>query len=208
MEEVFENKLLDDLYQVRGEGIELEYIKKYGKPKKMLKADKEEKKFVDMLQKQITDSKIISKLMEQYNNAELAMMGEYCFWFDKLYKLGFVDGMNFKTEMKEVKEELDFTNDYSNSIIYKKIDEVSDLIEEQKYKNLKAREDYNELMHKMEKIKDKYPKVRAFFEDEEIAEYTKEELQALLKLTGLYFDLALIEKDEMFRIGLKEGKLL
>ena len=32
MEEVFENKLLDDLYQVRGEGIELEYIKKYGKP--------------------------------------------------------------------------------------------------------------------------------------------------------------------------------
>ena len=34
MEEVFENKLLDDLYQVRGEGIELEYIKKYGKPKK------------------------------------------------------------------------------------------------------------------------------------------------------------------------------
>ena len=61
---------------------------------------------------------------------------------------------------------------------------------------------------KGKKIKTKFPKIRDFIEDDEITEFTQEESKALLKIIRLNDDRAMYEENEMFKIGLKEGKAL
>lgn len=63
-------------------------------------------------------------------------------------------------------------------------------------------------MKEIEKIKKKFPKVRSFLEDDEIAEFTQEEMKAVLNIIGLYNDRAMYEGNEMFNLGLSEGKAL
>ena len=45
-------------------------------------------------------------------------------------------------------------------------------------------------------------------EDDEIAEFTQEEMKEILNIIGLYNDRAMYEENEMFKIGLSEGKAL
>ena len=61
---------------------------------------------------------------------------------------------------------------------------------------------------KIEEIKEKFPKVRKFFEDNKIEQLTKEDMKAILDITELQNDRAMYEADEMFKIGLREGKAL
>ena len=75
------------------------------------------------------------------------------------------------------------------------------------YSNTKNKE-YDKIRHKIEEIKNKYPRVREFFEDDKIEQLTKKEMKAILDITELQNDRAMYEADEMLKIGLREGKAL
>ncbi len=128
-----------------------------------------------------------------------------CFWHKPYYKLGFIDGIRLKKEIKEGKI---IENTSNNSIILQNINEISDYFEEQKYRNLKKNKEYDKIRHKIEEIKNKFPRVRELFEDNKIEQLTKEEIKAILDITELQDDRAVYEADEMFKIGLREGKAL
>ena len=118
--------------------------------------------------------------------------------------LGFIDGISLKNQ---IEEKITYNN-CEESIIYQNINEITDYFEEKKYSNLKENEEYKIVLKEIKKIKKKFPKVRSFLEDDEIAEFTQEEMQAILNIIGLYNDRAMYEENEMFKIGLSEGKAL
>ena len=118
--------------------------------------------------------------------------------------LGFIDGISLKNQ---IEEKITYNN-CEESIIYQNINEITDYFEEKKYSNLKRNEEYKIVLKEIEKIKKKFPKVRSFLEDDEIAEFTQEEMKEILNIIGLYNDRAMYEENEMFKIGLSEGKAL
>lgn len=69
--------------------------------------------------------------------------------------------------------------------------------EKKKNSNLKENEEYKKVLKEMEKIKKKFPKVRSFIKDDEIVEFTQEEMQAILNIIGLYKDRAIYEENKL-----------
>lgn len=204
MEKLFENKILDDLYEIR-EGFITSYKKKYGELEETKKAEQAEDELVNFMKKFIKDENTMKELFEKINKFEGYALDEMCFWHKPYYKLGFIDGMRLKKEIREGKIIENTSND---SIILQNINEISDYFEEQKYRNLKKNKEYDKIRHKIEEIKNKYPRVREFFEDDKIEQLTKKEMKAILDITELQNDRAMYEADEMLKIGLREGKAL
>ncbi len=204
MEDLYENKILDDLYEIR-EGFITSYKKKYGELEETKKAEQAEDELVNFMKKFIKDENTMKELFEKINKFEGYALDEMCFWHKLYYKLGFIDGMRLKKEIREGKIIENTSND---SIILQNINEISDYFEEQKYRNLKKNKEYDKIRHKIEEIKNKYPRVREFFEDDKIEQLTKKEMKAILDITELQNDRAMYEADEMLKIGLREGKAL
>lgn len=204
MEDLYENKILDDLYEIR-EGFITSYKKKYGELEETKKAEQAEDELVNFMKKFIKDENTMKELFEKINKFEGYALDEMCFWHKPYYKLGFIDGMRLKKEIREGKVIENTSND---SIILQNINEISDYFEEQKYRNLKKNKEYDKIRHKIEEIKNKYPRVREFFEDDKIEQLTKKEMKAILDITELQNDRAMYEADEMLKIGLREGKAL
>lgn len=204
MEDLYENKILDDLYEIR-EGFITSYKKKYGELEETKKAEQAEDELVNFMKKFIKDENTMKELFEKINKFEGYALDEMCFWHKPYYKLGFIDGIRLKKEIKEGKI---IENTSNNSIILQNINEISDYFEEQKYRNLKKNKEYDKIRHKIEEIKNKYPRVREFFEDDKIEQLTKKEMKAILDITELQNDRAMYEADEMLKIGLREGKAL
>lgn len=204
MEDLYENKILDDLYEIR-EGFITSYKKKYGELEETKKAEQAEDELVNFMKKFIKDENTMKELFEKINKFEGDALDEMCFWHKPYYKLGFIDGMRLKKEIREGKIIENTSND---SIILQNINEISDYFEEQKYRNLKKNKEYDKIRHKIEEIKNKYPRVREFFEDDKIEQLTKKEMKAILDITELQNDRAMYEADEMLKIGLREGKAL
>ena len=204
MEDLYENKILDDLYEIR-EGFITSYKKKYGELEETKKAEQAEDELVNFMKKFIKDENTMKELFEKINKFEGYALDEMCFWHKPYYKLGFIDGMRLKKEIREGKIIENTSND---SIILQNINEISDYFEEQKYRNLKKNKEFDKIRHKIEEIKNKYPRVREFFEDDKIEQLTKKEMKAILDITELQNDRAMYEADEMLKIGLREGKAL
>ena len=76
-----------------------------------------------------------------------------------------------------------------------------------KYVNdkLSNREDYKEIMDKIHALYEKYPKLRAFIEDEEPSSFNNEETDAFCEWLGLHDSLKIIELLEAFKLGGKEA---
>ena len=204
MEKMFDNKILDELYEIRGDRFVRVYINKYGKPEKSKKAEKAEVELVNFMKKYIKDENDMKELFEKINKFESYTLDEMCFFHKSYYKLGFIDGISLKNQ---IEEKITYNN-CEESIIYQNINEITDYFEEKKYSNLKRNEEYKIVLKEIEKIKKKFPKVRSFLEDDEIAEFTQEEMKEILNIIGLYNDRAMYEENEMFKIGLSEGKAL
>lgn len=205
MENLFESEILDNLYEIVEGEVENQYIKRYGNPKENKKTEKSEKQLVKFMEKFIKDETNMKILYEKLNKFELCAMGEMCFWYKPYYKKGFIDGISLK---KQIKEEKSINNSREESIIYQNINEISDFFEEQKYKNLKQNNDYMKIEKEIAEIKEKFPKIRDLFENNQITEFSKEEVKAILDIIKLQDDRAMYEADEMFKIGLREGKAL
>ena len=99
MENIFEDALLDDLFNVRTDGFECSYIKKYGKEKEKY-FSKLEDDLIKTLNSVISDEDVIDDILEQFEDIKQA---ERSYWNRIYYKLGIVDGRKFETETKEIK---------------------------------------------------------------------------------------------------------
>ena len=205
MENLFESEILDNLYEIIEGEVENQYIKRYGNPKENKKTEKAEKQLVKFMEKFIKDETNMKILYEKLNKFELCAMGEMCFWYKPYYKKGFIDGISLKNQIKDEKS---INNSREKSIIYQNINEILALFEEQKYKNLKQNDDYMKIAKEIKQIKEKFPKVRGLFENNDITELSREEIKAILDIIKLKEDRAMYETEEMFKIGLREGKSL
>ena len=205
MEDLLESKILDNLYEIIEGEVENQYIKRYGNPKENKKTEKSEKQLVKFMEKFIKDETNMKILYEKLNKFELCAMGEMCFWYKPYYKKGFIDGISLKNQIKDEKS---INNSREKSIIYQNINEILALFEEQKYKNLKQNDDYMKIVKEIEEIKKRFSKVRSFFENEEITEFSKEEMKAILEIIKLHNDIEGMELEEMFKLGIKEGRNL
>lgn len=102
MEEIFENSILDELFEARSNGFPVPYTKKYGK--------KEEKYFSQLeenieksLDKVITDSKIKEDIISKFNELRCE---ESIYWDKAYYKLGILDGIKLVSEAKKMENSL------------------------------------------------------------------------------------------------------
>lgn len=201
----FENKILDNLYEIREGEVEKQYIAKYGKPENSNKTERAEEQLVNFMKKFIKDEKDIKNLYEKLNKFELCAMGEMCFWYKPYYKIGFIDGISIK---KQIKEERIASNISNEDSIYNSVDDIWDYIDREKYTSLKANNEYIKATKKLAEIKAKYPKVMDFYDNNKIAEFTQEEIKAILEIKELYDTRNMLESEEMFKIGLRQGKSL
>lgn len=199
-----ENKILDNLYEIREGEVEKNYISKYGKPKNSEKTEKAENELVNFMKKFIKDKKDIKNLYGKLNKFELCAMGEMCFWYKPYYKAGFIDAILLKKQIQEEKIE----NKCNEDSIYDKFDDIWDYVDKTKHQNLKSNEYYNNIKKELMEIYSKYPRVEDFIYNEKIEEFTPEEMKSILKVISLYNDRFTIESEEMFKIGVKTGKSL
>lgn len=209
MEEMFENKVLDDLYEIRRDGFECIFIKHYGEPEEIKEPKKIDEELNDNIKKIVKDQNEQKQILDVLGQFQDSVLGEMCFWEQQYYKLGFVDGIYFKKETREQKE-IFSSNNLENkvkedSFFYKCKDNLMEFMAVNIWKN---RKDYKEIVDKMNEIKVKYPKLRTFLEDRETIELTKEELKAVIEYINLKEKIEDIEKVEMFKLGLKEAKCL
>ena len=102
---IFESKVLDDLYDVRGDGFESDYIKHFGKCDELKKSEIKEKELQQIINL-IEDEELKKNIKNKINEFEDSMLGEMYFWNKEYYKLGIFDGINFKSEIRNLKERL------------------------------------------------------------------------------------------------------
>lgn len=212
---IFKYKILDDLYNARGDGFETNYIKNFGKNEKLERTEITENQLdnaIELVKDEETKQEIIEKLGEFQDS----VLGEMCFWFKQYYKLGFLDCINFKTEIRSLKKKFTSESNIDNSNITDRdtffnnyLDDFLDYFESQKTRRLNKRAEYIELQNKIKKIKNSYPNVRLFIEDEEINKNLNiEELKAVLEIIDIENNINALEVEEAFILGLKENEML
>lgn len=208
MEDLLKEPILEQLFKARKEKFEYYIVNTDEEYKqdteKIIKVQDDIK---EQLKKAIGDGKAIKEIKEKFTELEIAMSAEIYDWSINYYKLGFYDGINFRKLLREYKQKEDKKAE-QESFLYRYMEYFIDFIEEGKTARLKEREDYQKALLEIEEIKEKYPKVREFLEDDKISDFNKEENGAILKIIKLNNDATSIEVEEVFKLGIKEGTLL
>lgn len=203
LNEIFENQILNDLYEIRGDGLECAYFRMYGKPDVVIKSEESENEMTDFIKKTIKDKEIQQQILDKFNSCRDYALEEMTLWDRQYYKLGFLDGMYLKKEIVDSSNR--FVNseveDFQDTFIYKNMHCIKEMLGV----NIWKIKTYTEIVHKMSKIKEKYPKIMNFIEQSEIVELTKNEIKALREYLSLANDIQDIELVETFKLGLKEG---
>ncbi len=197
--EIFENQILNEIYETRGDGLECFYIKMYGEPEE-IKETKQTKKELENLMYELVKGKE-KQLWLKLDRFEGAMAGESSFWNKQYYKLGFLDRIYLKKEISDNNRSIGKIKD---TFIYKNMNYIKEILGV----SIWERKDYKEIVHKMSKIKEEYPNVMDFIERSKIVELNKKEVKALRKYLSLADDMQDIELVETFKLGLKNSSLL
>lgn len=79
--------------------------------------------------------------------------------------------------------------------------------EQQRQENLLEREDYKDLQEQIKMFKEKNPKIQDFLENDQVAELTKEEKEAILEIEYLEGEIHALELKEAFKLGFKESMI-
>lgn len=202
MEEMFKNKILDDLYELRGEELEYYYIQKYGEPEERKKLYLAEKELLDFINRNVKDNKIFKIL----NDYQARIANENGFWNGQYYKLGFIDCINFRKELKD--DNIVKNTDETEALFAGNNPELSYYIENMAIRKVRATKQYKDNIKRIAEIKEKYPKVMKYIENREIEDFTKEELKGILEIIELNEGIGEIEKQASFRLGFKNGMMI
>lgn len=206
MEEIFESSVLDDLFSIRSDGFESLFLKKYGKQEELEQSDPLQNKLENLIKQVIKDESKKEEILKLLDEFAMSLIGEMCFWNEQFYKLGFSDAHGLKIEVKNNQNTFGIDENKNFFELYE--DCFLDYFEKYKSKYLHKRKDYIEVVERIENIKQKYPKIRAFVEDEEWQELSSEEQDAFWEVRGLDSTLEVLEIEEAFKLGLKEKGLI
>ena len=204
--ELFENQVLNDIYETRGDGLECLYIRMYGEPEEIKETKQAKKELENLMYELVKDKEKQKQLWLKLDRFEGAMSGESSFWNKQYYKLGFLDRIYLKKEIADNKRKFiaNDTGDLQDTLIYKSMCFIKEMLGA----NLWNIKQYKDIVHKMSKIKEEYPNVKEFIERNEIVNFTKKEVKALSEYLKLADDMQDIEFIETFKLGLKDNSLL
>lgn len=197
--EMFENQVLNDLYEIRGDGLEGLYIRMYGEPEETKETKKAKKELEKLMYDLVKDTEKQKLLWLKLDRFEGAMSYESSFWNKQYYKLGFLDRIFLKKEIADNKAK--FVDDNVSSIEDNLIYSSRSVIKVRLGENLWNIKKYKEIVHKMSKIKEEHPNVMNFLEKDEIVNFTKDEIKALSEYLKLADDMQEIEFIETFKLG-------
>lgn len=204
--EIFENQVLNDIYETRGEGLECLYIGMYGEPEEIKETRQTKKELENLMYELVKDKKKQKQLWLKLDRFEGAMSRESSFWNKQYYKLGFLDRIYLKKEIRDNKRKFidDDVINVEDTLLYKSMCFIKEMLGTNLW-NIKK---YKEIVHKMSKIKEEYPNIKEFIERNEIVNFTKKEVKALSEYLKLVDDMQDIEFIETFKLGLKDNSLL
>ena len=204
--ELFENQILNDIYETRGDGLQCLYIRMYGKTEEMTEVEKSKKELENLMYELVKDKKKQKQLWLKLDRFEGAMSGESSFWNKQYYKLGFLDRIFLKREIADNKRKFVDGNveNLEDTLIYKSMCFIKEMLGA----NLWNIKQYKDIVHKMSKIKEEYPNIKEFIERNEMVNFTKKEVKALSEYLKLADDMQDIEFIETFKLGLKDNSLL
>lgn len=196
-DKLIENPILDEIWEnQRGE------FEDYS-----LKKDKKKRQFNENSQfaeeiKEFTEKYIPEEKKEEYNEKwkqyTKKEMDEFDYWTKKFFKLGIINGIRLK---KEIKEENTEQNGFFN-YEYSCFDEY---LETKRIDKLRENNEYNQLRKKENELKNKYPKLISFIEEKEpINNITEEEQKILLEFMENKEKMFNMEKKEIYFMGMKE----
>ena len=201
MEELFNEPILEQMYEFRKEDFEQFMYQTNDKIKECeLHICELSENFVDYLEKIISDKEELKKIRKMFADYELEYEKQLDLWNNTFFKLGAIDGNKIRNELFANKIKITDTDTYFD---YEGND-ISEYLEEQKRKYTFGTKEYKELQKKYNVISKKYPNVIEVFEDLKPIELNNEEMKALVELR--YIDIAMgsMEKKLCFKLGMKE----
>lgn len=201
MEELFNEPILDQMYEFRKEDFE-QFI--YNNNDKIREGELHiceiSETFVNYLEKVISNKKEFLKIKKMFEKYELDYERQVDLWNSAYFKLGIKDREKIRNEFFtnkiEKKDDDTFINYEGN--------ELSEWIEEQKRKYTFGTREYKELQRKYNAISEKYPNVIEVFEDLKPIVLTEEEMKALVELREIDIHMGCMEKNLCFKLGIKE----
>lgn len=201
MKKIFNKAILDQLYAFRKEEFEKTVYEENNELREIeLKMSELSENFINHLKEVIENENDINEVIKQFRNYELEYSREIDFWGLTYFKLGVADGNKLANELSsskvKIKENDSFLN-YANN-------NFSEWLEEQKRKYSFETPSYKELQNRYRKISEKYPNVIEVFEDFKPMALNKEEIEALIELRMIDSEMADMEKDLCFKLGVKE----
>lgn len=204
--ELFENQVLNDIYETRGDGLECLYFRMYGEPEEIKETKQAKKELENLMYELVKDKEKQKQLWLKLDRFEGTMSGESSFWNKQYYKLGFLDRIYLKKEIADNNKKFVNSNikDLKDTFIYRNMHCIKEMLGA----SIWNRKDYKDIVHKMSKIKEEYPNVMDFIERSKIVELNKKEIKALRKYLSLADDMQDIELVETFKLGLKDSSLL
>ena len=84
---------------------------------------------------------------------------------------------------------------------------LAEFIEENAITAARKRGDYRAKKKKIRNIMNKYPKLKAFIEDEETEELDKEELKKLREIAIIQIEIQNIKNEEIFKLGIQSSMI-
>lgn len=103
-QQIFENKVLDDLYETRCDHLKAILNKLYKRPEEVEEIQQTERELCDAINNLIKDEEVKKILIEKLNEYEGSIFEETNEWECLYYKMGFTDGICFQEELKEIIE--------------------------------------------------------------------------------------------------------
>ena len=100
MEELIEDCVLDDLFDVRTDGFQCVFLKENGNSEEIEEVEQVENELEDMIKDLIQDEKIRGQILEKLEEFADSKIGELCFWNREYYKFGVRDGVRLKEKEK------------------------------------------------------------------------------------------------------------
>lgn len=210
MENLLNTPILEQLFKSKKDDFEKMLLKEKEQKERTENVANIQISILEKVKEVVKEPKDYKEIYNKMIEYELAYSNEVYEWNKNYYKLGVLDGIFLNREIiLERKKENNKNEKWKECFFYKYIECFIDIIEEQKNKKLKEREDYRQELEKLESIKEKYPKLQNFIEEREVTtELSIEELKALIEATDIQNNMNAIEQEEILKLGIKEGSLL
>lgn len=199
-EEVLKMPIIDELYNGRCDEYETEKMNN----------EKGGKRYISKIVKSFDKILKIADNNEKINNELESIYKEFLnysvFWSKEYYKLGIVDGIKLNNEINSVEINKKM-KDYTTSFINDYNDDFNDFMEDFKIKVLYKDKRYDEIRKEINNLKNKYPKVLDYLENNKITEFTTEEKKVILEIIKLEDMRNAIEVKEAFALGIREKSI-